>query len=66
MMEVITTDELRSWLVMWREMKQLYETQQYDRAVAEFGADMVAHHNLDDIEDAIAGVQLQLAARGAS
>ena len=64
--EIITTDELRSWLAMWLDMKQLYDTQQYDMAVARFGADMVAHFNVDDIDEAILGVEAQLAARGAT
>jgi hypothetical protein len=66
MMQFITTDELRSWLAMWQDMKQSYDTQHYDLAVARFGADMVAHFNVDDIEYAIRGVEAQLAARGAS
>ena len=61
MPDEITTAELRSWLAMWRDMEQLYTSQQYDQAVAKYGADMVAHFNLDDIEDAIRGVHTQLA-----
>jgi len=59
----IETEELHQFLAMWRLMKQLYETYQYDRAVAEFGADMVAHHNLFDIKQAIAMVEAQIAER---
>ncbi len=64
-MEFITTEELRQWLAMWQRMKHLYETQHYEQAVTEFGADMVAHFNLDDIEEAIHRVEAQLASRGA-
>jgi hypothetical protein len=51
---------------MWQDMKQLYDTQHYDLAVARFGANMVAHFNVDDIEYAIRGVEAQLTARGAA
>jgi hypothetical protein len=57
------TQELRQFLAMWREMKQLYDTQQFDSAVSRFGADMVAHHNVADINHEMTRLEALIAER---
>jgi hypothetical protein len=59
----IETQELRQWLAMWRELKQLYDTEQYDEAVARFGAIFVVHNNAAHVSREIPRLETLIATR---
>jgi hypothetical protein len=59
----ITTEELRFWLAMWRDIQQLLDTQQYDTLVSRYGADFAVHLRTADVPQSIRDVEVQLAQR---